>query len=115
MKTPKWNPIDVLEEVKKRQNEKSGRYYLLLDLYQARKKLHNYKLELSVKAKEPAVGQISFQYEDLSRYDYFKKYVWDYGFVVPVKAGRNKKILRGEKKLKYNNLKKSLHFKDGSV
>lgn len=93
--------FNIVEEVAKRQEEKCAWYYLLLDLYEARNRLFNYKVEISVKNKEPLFGSISFLHEDLSRFDAFKCYTGDYGFVVPVKASRNRKVLRGEKKLRY--------------
>lgn len=45
--------LDLIEVVRRRQEEESARYYVLLDLCEARHKLLNYKVELSVKGKEP--------------------------------------------------------------
>lgn len=66
--------VDLIEEVRRRQEEESARYYVLLDIYEARQKLLNYKIELSVKGKEPTYGGITFLHDDLKRFDAFKKY-----------------------------------------
>lgn len=72
------------------------------DLYQAQLKLDNFNLSISVKHKNPKFWEIRFAYTDLGKYETLKKYTGKYGFVVPTMWSKTKRILRGEKRLKYS-------------
>lgn len=79
------------------------RYSLFKDLVSASVELKSFKLELLVKKTSPKMAIITFTQDDLSLLKSLKEYTGEYGFTVRIKASRNKKILRGEKKLRYAN------------
>lgn len=79
----------------------SQRLDLIVDLYHAQSKLDSFALSISVKQRKPKFWEIRFSYEDLTEYDSLKRYTWEYGFVVPTMWSKTKRILRGEKRLKY--------------
>ena len=81
--------------------EQNKRYSVLYDIQWANIKLKNRELTLSVKANQPTYGKIEFIHENLSKFDSLKKFCGDYWFVVPVQGSATRKVLRGEKKIKY--------------
>lgn len=81
-----------------RQNQESNWLMILEEIYQANQKLSNYQMLITVKKNQPKYSTISFSYPELSDFEMLKKYAGEYGFVVPVTAGRGKKVLKGERK-----------------
>lgn len=79
----------------------SRRIDLIIDLYLAQARLPNFTITLSVKQSRPKIWEIRFTSDDLSKYEILKRFAGEYGFVVPTKWSKSKRILRGEKRLKY--------------
>ena len=78
------------------------------DVQQAQVMLNNFTVNIIAKKKEPTFGEITFVHSDLSKFSILKEYTGDFGFVVPVMGRRNIKVLKGEKRIKYKGLEKSL-------
>lgn len=83
------------------QQDQAWRLHFYLDLKKAKKHLTNFTVRMDIRKKRPTYGEISFYHENLSMYETLKMFAWEYGFVVPVKWSKDKKVLRGEKRLKY--------------
>ena len=68
-----------------RQNQESNWLMILEEIYQTNQKLLNYQMTLTIKKNQPRYCTISFNHSDLSDFEVLKKYVGEYGFVVPIK------------------------------
>lgn len=99
-----YNRSELVSAITNLEND-SPWYYLMHDVWNASFILENYTLELIVKKKLPTYWTISFTKDQLGLYKTLKKYTGEYGFIVPVRATRNKRVLKGEKKLKYKKIK----------
>jgi len=56
---------------------------------------------ITVKKNQPRYCTITFNHSDLNEFEMLKKYVGEYGFVVPIKWGKDMKDLKGERNIRY--------------
>jgi len=68
-----------------RKQQDSNWLLILKEIQHANQKLLNYQMVITVKRNEPRFCTISFNHSYLSEFEYLKKYVGEYGFIVPVK------------------------------
>lgn len=92
---------EIVQMLEERQESNSNWIWVLKDIRKAQANLLSYEFSITVKRSEPTYGNVSFIHEDLSKYDSLKIFAWEYGFVVPMKWGANKKVLKWENRIKY--------------
>ena len=57
-------------------------------------RLESFTVNVTVRNHKPTYGKICFMHQNLNDYDLLKTYVGEFGFVVPVQATTNKRILK---------------------
>jgi len=75
----------ILSQIKERELTQSNRLEIIYEIQKAQQKLLNYQMLITIKKNEPKFCTITFNHNDLSDFEVLKKYVGEYGFVVPVK------------------------------
>jgi len=68
-----------------RNHEDSNWLFILKEIQQVNQKLLNYQMFITVKKNQPRYCTITFNHSDLNEFEMLKKYVGEYGFVVPIK------------------------------
>jgi len=103
MKQNPWQSENlwVFKIFEERENENSSWLKIIEEIRLAQSNLLNRQFTITAKRKEPSYVVITFAYDKLTRFEQLKSYCWPYGFVVPVMANQDKKILRGEKRVKF--------------
>jgi len=92
-----------LKLILNRNQQDSDWLMILKEIQHANQKLLNYQMFITVKKNVPKYCTITFNHSDLNEFETLKKYVGEYGFVVPIKWGKETKVLKGEKNNRYNS------------
>lgn len=81
---------------------------VIQDIYASQKRLKNFRITIQVKRQEPTKGEVQFIHDHLTSFRSLKVFTGEYGFIVPIKVAWGRRVLKGEKKLKYNMVSTSL-------
>lgn len=101
-----WSKSNELTETKIKKvvlriRENENWIWLMVDLFETCLHLKKFELILTVRKKQPTFWIITFVVPDRSEFEKLKPIVWSHWFVVPTLWGKNQKILRWEKRMKY--------------